>query len=85
MKEVKTTPVRPLALEIDDAKEEIFGVINRMASERHIPFYLLENIVNDAARQVTELAKAERENAKRTYEMQCSKAIENDRKEESNG
>jgi len=84
MKDPKTKPVRPLVLEIDDAKDEIFGAINRMASERHIPFYLLESIVNDAARQVTELAKRERENAKRTYEAQTAEIAEREGKEDEN-
>lgn len=84
MKDPKTKPVRPLVLEIDDAKDEIFGAINRMASERHIPFYLLESIVNDAARQVTELAKTERGNAKRTYEAQTAEMAEREGKEDEN-
>lgn len=84
MKDPKTKPVRPLVLEIDDAKDEIFGAINRMASERHIPFYLLESIVNDAARQVTELAKTERENAKRTYGAQTAEMAEREGKEDEN-
>lgn len=76
----KTTPVRPLVLELDDAKEEIFSTVNRLATERHIPFYLLEGMVNDAARQVSALAKTEREQAKRMYDEQIAEL--NDGKED---
>lgn len=68
----KTKPVRPLILELDDAREEIFGTVNRLATERHIPFYLLESIMNDAARQVSALAKTEREKAKQMYDEQLA-------------
>lgn len=67
-----TKPVRPLVLELDDAREEIFAAINRAMSERHIPFYLLENIVYDAARQVSEHAKSERDRIKNAYEIQLA-------------
>lgn len=76
----KATPVRPLVLELDDAREEIFGTINRLATERHIPFYLLEGIINDAARQVVALAKTEREKAKQMYDEQLAEM--NNRKED---
>lgn len=69
----KTKPVRPLILELDDAREEIFGTVNRLATERHIPFYLLEGMLNDAARQVSALAKTEREKAKQMYDEQIAK------------
>lgn len=69
----KTTPVRPLVLELDDAREEIFGTVYRLATERHIPFYLLEGMMNDAARQVSALAKTEREKAKQMYDEQIAK------------
>lgn len=68
----KTKPVRPLILELDDAREEIFGTVNRLATERHIPFYLLESMMNDAARQVSTLAKTEREKAKQMYDGQLA-------------
>lgn len=80
-----TMPVRPLILEMDDARSEIFDVINRMASERHIPFYLLEGIVNDAARQVMDLAKAEREKAKCAYDKQLAEMAEYKGEGKSNG
>lgn len=78
----KTDPARPLCLEIEDAKMEIFDAINRASKERHIPFYLLESIVDDAARQVAKLANAERETAKRAYEDQLKNCI-SDNKEET--
>lgn len=78
----KTKPVRPLVLELDGAREEIFGTVNRLATERHIPFYLLESMINDAARQVSSLAKTEREQAKRMYDEQIAEL--NDGKEGKN-
>ena len=80
----KTTPVRPLVLELDDAREEIFGTINRLATERHIPFYLLEGIINDAAKQVSALAKAEREKAKQMYDEQLAE-LNNGKEDKTDG
>jgi hypothetical protein len=64
----RAAPERPLCLELLDARDRIFAVINDCANKHRIPFYLLESIVNDAARQVSRLADTERENARRRYE-----------------
>lgn len=61
---------RPMCLELDDAKAEIFALIEKLHTERKIPFYLIENITNDAARQVSSCADMEREAAMRLYEKQ---------------
>ena len=63
-------PSRPTCLELVDAKAEIFKTINDVSKKRQIPFWLLESIILDAARQVSELAAKERENAKQAYEKQ---------------
>lgn len=66
------TVTRPLCLELDDAKAEIFAAVNMTSKKHNIPFYLLESIVNEAARQVSNLAKAERETAAADYERQIA-------------
>ena len=81
MNENKTEAVRPLCLELEDAKNEIVGTINRLAFQRHVPFYLLEGIIHDVDRQISELARKERETAKKTYEHQLRQIAEmNERK-----
>lgn len=72
MKEKATPPVRPLCLELEDAKAEIFAVINMTPKKHNIPFYLLESIVMEAARQVSEVARQERELAAADYEKQVA-------------
>lgn len=58
---------KPLCLELMDAKKDIFGVIDDYHQKHGIPFYLLESIVTDFARQVSNLANAEREKALADY------------------
>ncbi len=81
-KAVKSAPERPLCLELAEAKADIINAINA-ATKRQIPFFLLEDIVKDAARQVSEQAKAERVKAQRIYETQLAEyqAQENETKE----
>ena len=66
----KEAPARPMCLELAEAQADIMNAINAAVRNRKIPFYLLESIVNDAARQVTGFAKAERTQAKKLYEQQ---------------
>lgn len=60
-------PVRPMCLELVDAKVDIFGIINALHEEKNIPLYLLEPIVSEAYRQVRNCARAERESAMKDY------------------
>lgn len=78
----KTPPIRPLCLALDEARAEIFAVINMTAKKHNLPFYLIESIVNDAARQVGELSAKERENARLEYERQLYEV--NNQRGESN-
>lgn len=64
----QTPPVRPLCLELEDAKAEIIAVINMAHKKHNIPFFLLESVIVDAGRQVSSFAKTEREAAARDYE-----------------
>lgn len=70
MEEQKKEPLRPICLELEDAKAEIFAVVNMANKKRGIPFFLLESIVNEAARQVADFARQERETANRNYEQE---------------
>ena len=63
-------PARPLCLELVDAKNDIFEAINNASKQRNIPYFLLESIVTEAALQVSNLAKIEREAAAKKYEQQ---------------
>ena len=79
---MKTKPMPPLCLELSTAREEIATCINRQVSEKHIPFYLLELLINDFAQQISERARAERVEAKSLYEKQLVVLTEG--KEENN-
>lgn len=68
----KQQPIRPLCLELEDAKAEIFAVINMAKKKHNIPFFLLENIVAEAARQTSEFAAKERETAALAYEKELA-------------
>ena len=68
----KNKPARPLCLALEDAKVEIFSAINMAVKQHNLPFFLLENIVQEATRQVVECAKKEREIAARDYEQQLA-------------
>lgn len=65
-------PVRPLCLRLEDAKAEIFSIVNLTAKKHDIPFFLIEPIITEAARQVRECAAKEREAAASTYERQIA-------------
>lgn len=70
MADKKKEPARPLCLELQDAQTEIFGTIKKIAEKRGLPWYLLEYIVTDAAKQVAENARQERQGAAAMYEKQ---------------
>ncbi len=63
-------PARPLCLELQDAQAEIFGAIKQVAQKRHLPWYLIEPIISDAAKQVSGNARQERQSAAALYEKQ---------------
>lgn len=62
--------IKPMSMELEEAQAQIVGAINDCASR--VPFYLLERIVTDAARQVSALARKEREIDKQEYEKQIA-------------
>ncbi len=65
---------RSLCLELMEAKNRIFGVINDLHQVHRIPFYLMESIVLDAARQVTACADSERKSEIQAYERKLAEA-----------
>lgn len=65
-------PIKPLCLALEEAKAEIFAAVNMASKKHNIPFFLLESIVQEAARQASGIANTERENAARTYEKQLT-------------
>ena len=69
-KPIKTAPSRPLCLSLADAERRIYSVINDLAQNQRIPFYLLEGIVNEAARDVKANAEIERTKAAELYQQQ---------------
>lgn len=73
---------KPLCLALIDAKKEIFDTINRVSKQNNIPYYLLESIVNEAALQVANCAKIERENAAREYAAQQIKMEDDNHEKE---
>ena len=70
--EILTEPARPLCIELENARTEIYGLLNDISSRRNIPYYLLESIVLDAARDVSELAKKERQAAAQSYQKKMA-------------
>lgn len=69
-------PVRPFALEYQDAKNEIVKAINN-ASQRHgVPFFLIETLLSEMLSGVQRNAEVERESALRMYERQLAEQAE---------
>lgn len=69
---------RPICLELEDAKTDIFGLIDNLHTDRKIPFYMLESIVSEAARRVKSCADAERTVAMQLYEKQLAEQAKNE-------
>jgi hypothetical protein len=63
-------PTRPLCLELEDARKELYTLVNNLSTVRQIPFYLLESIVADIYRDVKELSNTERIKATERYKQQ---------------
>jgi hypothetical protein len=67
-----------MCLELEEARGGLFDLVGKFHAERGIPFYLIESITNDVAREVSSCAKAEREAALRLYEEKCKGGGGND-------
>lgn len=67
---------RPLCLELENAKNDIYAAFNKQVSERKIPFFLLENIVNEVAHKVSAAADAERAAARKSLETKSENPVD---------
>lgn len=63
---------RPLCLELNDAKREIFDSITTIANKRNIPCFLLQDILFEALTQVKNGANNELEQANALYNRQLA-------------
>lgn len=63
-------PSRPICLEIEDARTEVFKTISYIADKYHLPCFLMEDMFRDAWQRVSQLAEQERERAQKLYEEQ---------------
>lgn len=69
---------RPLCLELNDAKREIFDSITTIANKRNIPCFLLQNILFEALTQVKNGANNELEQANILYQRQVAENSNNE-------
>lgn len=67
---------RPLCLELNDAKREIFDSITAIATKRNIPYFLLQHILFEALTQVKNGANTELEQANILYQKQIAEMNE---------
>lgn len=58
---------RPICLEIEDAKLAIITCINKEATSRKLPMFLLEPILNEILNQVRNEKRKELDAAQKTY------------------
>lgn len=63
-------PSRPICLELESARAELFNTVAYIADKYHLPYFLLESPMNDAAQRVAQLAEKERKVALENYEKQ---------------
>lgn len=63
MKNETQAKQRPLIVVLEEAKKEIVGSVNG-AIQKGVPFYLLQDIINNIANQVSAKAAQELERAK---------------------
>lgn len=59
---------KPMAIEVDEFKQELIKIINDAVRERRIPFFVLEPIMNDFTNQIRNGAKEELQYAKQQIE-----------------
>ena len=60
---------RPMILDIEDVKQQMFAVINEAMQVKKIPCFMLEPIMNNLASQVSMGAQAELERARQQEAM----------------
>lgn len=65
-------PMKPLCLENEEAKKEIFDAINGVLDKKTVPLFLVENILREALERISAGAKQERERASAYYKKQLA-------------
>ena len=63
-------PKKPLCLEYEEAKNDIYSVLNTVMGRKTLPLFAVDNILKDALRQIEEGAKNELIAAKSIYAKQ---------------
>lgn len=63
-------PTRPICLEIESARIELFKTIGYLADKYHLPCFLMEDMFREAAQRVSQIAESERKAALERYEEQ---------------
>lgn len=69
--------VKPLILEIEEAKKETSAAINKILQEHKLPCYLYESIIEDVHNQISAAAQNEVSTVVSEYQRQCQEAEEN--------
>lgn len=65
-------PTRPICLELEDARAELFNTISYLADKYHLPCFLMEDMFRDAWQRVAQIAESERKVALENYEKQLA-------------
>ena len=63
-------PTRPICLNLEEAKTELFKTISYLADKYNLPCFLMEDMFWRAAERVSQLAESERKIALENYEEQ---------------
>lgn len=66
-------PIKPASLVFIDAKTHLVNEVNKILQEYQVPFWLLEIMLNDIFNEVKAQSKAELEQARTAYSMECAK------------
>ncbi len=75
-------PTRPLALEIDDAMNELVASVEQIAARHGLPCYLMEPLVSVVLSRLENGKRKEIDNARTSYE---TKLAEYERTVNTNG
>lgn len=76
----KQIPKKPLCLEYQEAREEMFAAINSVMGRHEIPLFLFAQILAEAHGQTEAAAQAEALAAKKNYQAQIESARKDDTK-----
>ncbi len=83
-KETKTMPVKPLALVLEETKQELCTLVNRTLQTNALPAYMIEPVVADLHNQLLQAKQLELQVAKDTYDKQLEEFKEQSAEELKN-